>query len=278
MSVADLTIVVLTRNEEDNIAECLEALPHTYPIVVVDSGSTDRTIELAQGYACDIYTNPWPGFAQQRNWALENMGINTEWVLFVDADEVYPERFFEWFTKEILSRTDVDAVMVPSFLFFRGRKLKYAPGYPIYHPRLVRTGKVRFTTNHTGHGESVASDCRCINGPIEYEHYFYDGNLSKWIQKHVGHSFAEVRVRRMEGTIVTRRGRISAWIGHSLWRVPLRFLYHYVLRQGFRDGREGLQYSLMYTWFEATKHLIRVAGAEETEACARKSTESSPHT
>lgn len=275
---ADLTVVVLTYNEEARIRRCLENLSGVQRCVLVDSGSTDRTVESAQGYACEIYTNPWPGFAQQRNWALENTGIDTDWVLFVDADEEYPKEFFEWFSQEVHGRDDVDAVMVPSFLYFRGKRLRFAPGYPIFHPRLVRAAKAHFTMNHTGHGESVTENCRLIEAPIAYDHHFYDGNLGMWLHKHVDHAFAEAHIRRAAGTVETRRGKISAMIGHSLWRVPLRFLYHFVVRQGFRDGRAGLEYALMYAWFETTKYLIRFASAEKTETCSGKSTDSSRHT
>jgi glycosyltransferase involved in cell wall biosynthesis len=274
----DLTVVVLTYNEETRIRRCLDNLSDVRRCVIVDSGSTDRTVELAQIYGCDLYTNPWPGFVEQRNWAIENTGIDTDWVLFVDADEVYPKKFFEWFSREICGRDDVNIVMVPSYLYFHGKRLKFAPGYPIYHPRLVRRSKVRFATNHTGHGETISGQHRFINAPIAYDHYFYDGNLGAWLHKHVDHAFAEAHVRRPAGSMETRRGRISTFMGHSLWRVPLRFLYHFIVRQGFRDGRAGLEYALMYAWFEATKYLIRVAGAQEKRTCHGESTESSPRT
>jgi glycosyltransferase involved in cell wall biosynthesis len=274
----DLTAIVLTYNEEVRIGHCLESLNGVRRRVVVDSGSTDRTAEIAVDRGCDIYKNPWPGFAQQRNWALENTGINTDWVLFVDADEVYPRQFFDWFSQEMRGRDDVDAVMVPSYLYFRGKRLRFAPGYPILHPRLVRHANVHFTINHTGHGESVMGNFRSIEAPIAYDHYFYGGDLSAWLHKHVDHAFAEAHTKRTAGTIETRRGKISASLGNSVWRVPLRFLYHYLVRQGFRDGRAGLEYSFMYTWFEATKYVIKFASTEKTETCDKKSTESSRHT
>jgi glycosyltransferase involved in cell wall biosynthesis len=265
MTKVDLTVVVLTCNEDACIERCLENLRDVRRCVVVDSGSTDGTVAIAQTYPCDIYTNPWLGFAQQRNWALENTGIDTDWVLFADADEVFPNEFFEWFSKEVRGRNDVDAVMVPSFLYFRGKKLRFAPGYPIYHLRLLRSAKVRFTMNHhTGFGESVTANYRVIEAPIAYDHYFYEGNLSRWLHKHIGYAFAEAHGRRATGTVRTKRGKVSAMAGSSVWRVPLRFLYHFVVRQGFRDGRAGLEYALMYTWFETTKYLIKVADAKRT--------------
>ena len=137
----ELTAVVLTLNEELRLPNCLSNLSTLRRCVVVDSGSTDRTVDVAIEIGCDVYINPWQGFAKQRNWALANTGIDTDWVLFVDADEVYPLHFFEWFAKEVSGHSEIDAVMVPSYLFFRGRRLKFAPGYPIYHPRLGSQSK-----------------------------------------------------------------------------------------------------------------------------------------
>ena len=104
-----------------------------------------------------IHQHPWEGYAQQRNYALEQCGITTTWVLFIDADEVFPRPFFDWIGTSLDSElAAADAVMVPSYFFLRGKRLKYAPGYPIYHARLSRRGKVRFLSHHDGgFGENI---------------------------------------------------------------------------------------------------------------------------
>src|SRR4051812_1368114 len=86
-SPSNITAVVLTLNEEENLPECLAHLKWVDRVVVVDSGSTDRTVALATEAGASVYVHPWPGFAQQRNWSLDNTEVSSDWVLFVDADE-----------------------------------------------------------------------------------------------------------------------------------------------------------------------------------------------
>jgi glycosyltransferase involved in cell wall biosynthesis len=255
-----LTIVILTKNEEGNLPRCLGSIPNRYPIVIVDSGSTDSTMEIARRHGCAIHSNPWPGFAEQRNFALERCGISSRWVLFVDADEVYPAEFYEWFESDIRASDSIDVVMVPSILYLRGKRLSHAPGYPIYHPRLVRRDTVKFVTNHTGHGEAVLSGCRVTHAAIPYDHYFYDGEIIEWMHKHVGKAAQEVRLQPTAGAVMTARGRLSVWLGRSALRVFARFLYHFVLRGGFLDGAAGLEFALMFAWYEATIHVQARAG------------------
>lgn len=253
-----LAIVVLTCNEADNLGRCLAAVPEHYKRIVVDSGSDDSTVELARKLGCNVFFNTWNGFAAQRNFALEHCTTDHEWVLFVDVDEIYPSTFYEWCEQVVLPDPLVGAVMVPSFLYIRDKRLNYAPGYPIYHPRLVRRGKVHFVTNHTGHGESVSTNGDVITATIAYDHYFFDGDLAEWMRKHVGNAEKETELKPTKGAVMTHRGRLSLMLGRSILRIPARFFYHYVLRRGFLDGAAGFQYSVMYSWFEFTKYALRI--------------------
>jgi glycosyltransferase involved in cell wall biosynthesis len=260
-----LTVVILTKNEEKTLERCLDAIPSGYPVLVLDSGSTDQTLEIAKRYDCSIHEHPWEGYAQQRNHALTGCGITTPWVLFIDADEVFPNAFFDWvaasWEREL---AETDAVMVPSYFFLRGKRLKRAPSYPIYHARLLRRETVRFLSHHEGgFGENIQEGCRVIYGRIPYDHYFYDGELLEWMHKHVDHANREIRVNKA-GITLNRRKRLSLLLGNSALRAPARFVYHYVICGGFRDGREGLEFSLMFAWYEATKYLLaRYGGGQD---------------
>jgi len=250
-----LTAVILTKNEALNLPRCLAAIPERYPVVIVDSGSTDGTIAIAKERGCAIYENPWPGFAEQRNFAIDQCGIATPWILFIDADEVYPETFYDWFDVEVSKTESIDVIMVPSILYLRGKRLNHAPGYPIYHPRLVRRETARFVRNHTGHGESVIDTCRVAHTDIPYEHFFYHGEIIQWMHKHIDKAAQEVRLQPTAGAVMTRRGRMSVWLGRSALRVMARFLYHFMFRGGFLDGLAGLEFALMFTWYEATIYM-----------------------
>lgn len=254
-----LTIAILALNEAKSLFQCLDCIPSELPVHLIDSGSTDETRELAVRRGVRVHRNPWSGFAAQRNFALERCGIETEWTLFVDADERYPLDFFAWFDEwvETPASGNYDVGMIPSTLVFNGTPLRHAPGYPVRHPRLVRTATVRFCTNHTGHGESVPESARALLVDIPYEHHFYDGDLVAWMKKHVHLASLEVEPRNTPGAAITGRGRASTALRSSILRIPLRFVYHYLLRQGFRDGRAGFDYALMYAWFEASKYTLR---------------------
>lgn len=257
-----LTVVVLTKNEARDLPRCLKAIPERYPIVVVDSGSTDDTREIAREWGALVVEHDWPGFAAQRNFALNECRIGSAWVLFVDADEVYGEKFFDWFERSVLTQDLADVFMVPSYLFLNGRKLKYAPGYPIVHPRLVRRAVTSFIINHTNHGESVSKDLRVLQAPIAYDNYFFRGTTADWMRRHINLATMETRVAANPDAALTTRGKVSIYAGQGVLRVPLRFLYHYVVRGGFLDGYAGFQYSLMYTWYEMTKILLLKMPAE----------------
>jgi glycosyltransferase involved in cell wall biosynthesis len=250
-----LTVVILTKNEAARLPRCLDAIPAGYPKVVVDSGSDDETVAIARRRGCAVYSQGWLGFAEQRNFALNHCGIKEGWVLFIDADEVYPPDFYTWFEggPDLLSRIDV--LMVPSRLVFCGERLRYAPGYPIYHPRLVRSEISPFTMGHAGHSESLISGVRAGYGGIPYDHHFFDGDIDTWMRKHLGLARMEVSAVRRVG-VLTSRARLSLLLGRCFIRAPIRFGYHYVIKRGFLDGWWGLLYSLMYGWYELTKYLI----------------------
>ena len=253
-----LTVVILTLNKSRRLPSCLAAIPERYPVLVVDSGSADETVEIAKTSGCQVTSNPWEGFAAQRNFALRYCGIATKWVLFIDADEIFPQQFYDWFENGVDDRVDFDVGQVASVLYFKGKLLRYAPAYPMYHPRLVRRGYVHFVSNHTGHGEAANGDAREILIDIPYVHDWFDGDLISWLRKHVTLAAQEANLVSNYHGLPTERARLSLLIRSALVRVPARFFFHYVWRGGFRDGRNGLEYAMMYAWFEFTKGLIKL--------------------
>jgi glycosyltransferase involved in cell wall biosynthesis len=244
--------VILTFNEQRNLPECLRAIPADVPVLVLDSGSTDATLAIATAAGARTAARAWTGFADQRNFALNGCGLDSTWVLFIDADERFPPAFYQWMAQALADDPPVDVFNVPSVLFLNGRALKHAPGYPVLHPRLVRRGTATFAPNHSGHGEAVAAG-RQATAPIGYDHYFQSGDLAPWLAKHLTLAGAEADALA-EPT--TARGKMAKLAGRGLRRPLLRFLYHYVVRGGFRDGAGGLQYALMYAWYDLTIHLL----------------------
>jgi hypothetical protein len=125
---------------------------------------------------------------------------------------------------------------------------------------------VRFVANHTGHGEAADNAARQIFDDIPYHHDWYDGDMAAWLKKHVRLAAQEAGMRRAPGASLTPRARLSLMIASAWVRAPLRFLFHYLWRGGFRDGRNGLEFAAMYGWFEITKGMIRLGRTKDGRA------------
>jgi glycosyltransferase involved in cell wall biosynthesis len=221
---------------------------------VLDSGSTDGTVELARSLGLEVSSNPWPGFAAQRNYALRACG-SSEWVLFIDADETYPPEAFAELTL-MITDPNLACVFVPSLLVFRGRALKHAPGYPVLHPRAVRRSRVQFVPDSHGHGEAVVVEGRAQKSRTPYFHDWYQGDMPSWAAKHLDLATAESQTASTGLGLQTRRAKLSRAAGRGPHRPLLRFVYHYVFRLGFLDGSRGFEYSIMYAWYELSKYLL----------------------
>jgi glycosyltransferase involved in cell wall biosynthesis len=144
LTLSEITVVILTLNEEANLQRCLDSTGWAADRVVIDSGSTDATLEIASKNKVRYLVRQAKPFliSEQRNWALENAAIKTEWTLFIDADEVIPERLRQEL-QQVLATAPAYVTgyrLTPQFMFL-GRWLRYCQGYPNWHDRLVRTGR-----------------------------------------------------------------------------------------------------------------------------------------
>ena len=126
--MADLTAIVLTKNEEKNLPDCLASLRgFASRVVVVDSGSTDRTVDIAREYGADVFTHPFHGYAHQFNWGLDNAGIDTEWVLRIDADERMTEAVKAECAPILATKREsgVGGVTMEANFYMLGRRLRF---------------------------------------------------------------------------------------------------------------------------------------------------------
>lgn len=251
-----LVIVVLTLNESQQLGSLIPALPRDVPVVIVDSGSTDGTTELGAALGCEVCHHKWQGFSAQRNFALDLLKGKFQWVLFIDADERYEAEFFPKMFELLRNDRETDAIYLPQKLVMDGKILNYAPGYPIYHPRLVRTRTARFIPNQSQHGETVEKGLNLKYIDIPYKHYFVGRSLRPWLHKHLELATIEsaTKDRSIAGVLSTREW-LSSLIANGLAKALARFFYHYVISLGFLDGRNGFKYSVMYSWYELTKWL-----------------------
>lgn len=294
---APVSVVILTYNEEGNIGPCIEScLVWCDDIHVLDSGSKDRTREIAESLGAKVHVNPFESFGQQRNWAIDNIKCKYDWHFHLDADERFTEQNFREMAQLLGpdgKRSSMAAYQCPSKMIFLGKWLKYAGGYPAYQVRLFHKDRCRF--RDFGHGQR--EDPRGEVGKLEhpYIHLNFSHGLVQWFGKHNGYSTREadeaVQIRRTKLNVweglrskdpVERRRTLKNLSYHVKGRSLLRFLDMYVRRLGILDGRIGFHYCAMIAtyeywtelkikereveWYEGTTRLAqRMGGAMEAE-------------
>lgn len=261
ISSPPLSIVLLTLNEEENLPRCLAAISWCDDIVVVDSFSQDRTVEIAQEHGARVLQRKFDNFAGQRNFALETVEFKHPWVFHLDADEVFTPELRQEVAK-VLRDDRYLAFRVPSKTIFQGRWLRYSGMYPTYQVRLTRCPDFRF--RQVGHGQKEDLDPVQIGLLVSpYLHYSFSKGMSEWFEKHNRYSTQEAAESLHQvgassivwGDLfsrdpVRRRGTLRE-ISYRLPCRPLfRFVYMYLLRRGFLDGRAGFRYCCLLAVYE----------------------------
>ena len=245
-----LSVTIITHNEEENIAGCLESVKWANEIIVVDSGSTDNTVDIAKGYTDKVIHNAWNGYAAQKSFAL-NQATN-EWVLSLDADERVTEELKNEIENNNLSEADgyylkrrnyfLDKV-VTSCGWGRDRQL-----------RLFRKSKTKLTDNLVHEGFVVSGKISKLNG--ELIHYTHT-DLKKTFEKVNNYSSLEAEEKH------ARKTATGFWI---FFYPAIAFFQHYFLRKGFTDGVHGLMVSLIHamTKMQAIMKMWEIKNVKKT--------------
>lgn len=234
-----LSVILITGNEEKNIVECLESVKWADEIIVVDSESTDKTVELAKKYTDKIYINKWPGFAKQKSFAL-NLATN-EWVLSVDADE----RVTDELKTEIesLNPGDTAGYYIRRNNFFLGESISSCGWEKDYQLRLFKKDKTKLTDQlvHEGFIVDGKTD-RLVNTMIHYTH----DSITETVDKINSYS----TLQAME-LVDRKKTSGSGIILHSL----SAFLRYYFSQKGYKDGVRGLMISLFNSMTTLLKYM-----------------------
>ncbi len=269
------SILILTYNEEGNLPECLDSISWCDDIWVLDSGSTDRTVEIAKARGCKILTRKFDNFGDQRNYAIDNAQFKYQWVFDLDADECFtPELRSE--CEEMVRKDEQSAYYVAGKIMINGKWLRRTSGYPVYQMRFHKLGEIRFVG--WGHGQKEGPALRGLGYLKEpFIHNTFTKGLSEWFAKHVDYARREaelhIQLERLgkqgegEGGKIGRRRRLKRFFNHLPCKPFVRFCYHYFWKLGILDGRYGLQFSLMYAWYQFTMDCIYrdLSGKEKTD-------------
>ena len=255
-----ISVLILTLNEEINIADCLDSVSWADDVLVLDSGSTDRTVEIAEAKGDRVMTRPFDNFASQRNYGLQEGNLKTEWVLHLDADErVTPGLRDELHT--VARAGQHDAFRVPSKLIFQGQWLKHAGMYPTYQIRFGQKDALTFTqVGHGQRGDLPPERIGTLQEPLL--HYAFSKGIADWFERHNRYSTDEAQhaVALQSESIdwagllsddAQRRRRALKDLSYRFpFRPLLRFLYMYVGKRGFLDGKAGFDYCVMLAVYE----------------------------
>jgi glycosyltransferase involved in cell wall biosynthesis len=256
-----LSIAIVARDEEENLRRILPTVAWADEIVLVDSGSTDGTIALAESFGARVVHLPWPGYGPQVNNALR--ACTMQWVFSLDADEGLTPELANEIQTLLASPPPRDAYWTPRRNYFLGRAMYRGGFYPDRKLRLFRHGKAWAREDTEPHATPK------YDGPTgrlmhDMLHFAYP-TLALYVEHMNRYSSASV-------TLVLRRGKRSAGIATFLWNVVANpaatFVYNYLLRGGLLEGREGLLLHLYHSFYVSMKYAkaweaARLAGDAE---------------
>ncbi|HEX2970863.1 MAG TPA: glycosyltransferase, partial [Tepidisphaeraceae bacterium] len=261
---APIAILILTKNEEINLPVALASVADwAQQVFVLDSGSTDRTEQIAGEYGATFVNHPWEGYARQKNWGLDNLPITAPWVFILDADEsVTSELRDELVRIAAADSCAEDAFYVNRYLLFMGKRIRHCGYYPSWNLRFFRHGKARYEEREVHEHMICTGQIGYLKGAMQH---IDRRGLEHFIAKHNHYSTLEAReIFRIQKAMTGGTMRFSFWAGpierrrwikHKIWpRVPFRslarFIYMYLLRFGFLDGRAGFHLCIILAVYE----------------------------
>jgi len=278
MSESPVSVLVFTLNEELNLPGCLDSLDWCDDVVIVDSFSTDSTLELCRCRRIPVVQNEFTGFGDQRNFALNEIDLKHEWVLILDADErVPPELVRELTSLAAANPPHVGAYRIRRRFYLWGTWLRYSSLYPTWVVRFVHRRKVRYANRGHAETQQVQGDTR------EIQSHLIDENLKSldaWFERQNIYALKEAEYElKCEGAPVSwsslvssnpmRRRAVLKRITASLpFRGAIYFFYCYVFRMGFLDGRNGLVFCRMKAMYQSMivlkKHDLRKSNRDKS--------------
>jgi glycosyltransferase involved in cell wall biosynthesis len=228
-----LSVAMIAMNEEANLPRTLESVRWADEIIVVDSGSVDRTLEIAQSFGAKTSYHLFGGHGEQKNVALDR--CTSEWILLLDADEVLTPELQSEIRALLEGEPQYDAYWIPRLNLYFGRWIRHGGFYPDHKLRLFKRGLARLSE---GVGPHSTPQFKGVRGTLKHDilHYAYP-TLAIYLE-HMGRYSSEI------AQLLVRDGRTSRSLPTFVWNAVLNpaatFVYNYVFRLGFIDGREGL--------------------------------------
>ncbi|MFQ5900132.1 MAG: glycosyltransferase family 2 protein [Thermodesulfobacteriota bacterium] len=238
--MAKLSVTIIALNEEANIRGCLTSVRWADEIIVSDSGSSDRTVDICKEYGAKVFQDEWLGFGKQKNLCSER--ACNDWILNIDADErVTSELRVE--IEKALQEDRCDGLYIPRKSFFLGKWIKYCGWYPDYNLRLFRKGKGAFTERRVHEAVEFKGETAYLKYPLEHHTY---KTISDYIQR-------MDRYAGLAAEEMAANGRKASYLD-ILLRPELTFFKMFFLKMGFLEGYRGLILSSLYAAYTLSKY------------------------
>jgi glycosyltransferase involved in cell wall biosynthesis len=259
--VMSISVLILTKNEEQDLPDCLKSVAWSDDIHVYDSNSTDKTAQIAEAFGAKVTKRPFDNWAAHQNWGLQNIHFRNPWVFYIDADE----RMTPELAKEILNAVnqagDNVAFRIQRRDFYLDTWLKHVQTSPFYM-RLFKPNKMRY--------ERMVNPISIADGPVGQlnsylDHFPFSKGISHWIERHNSYSSfeaAQIIENRKNHAAFSIMKAMTAKDFHErrfhqkecFYRMPMRplvkFLILYVVKRGFLDGKAGLRYAILQSVYE----------------------------
>ena len=259
--MADLTTIILTYNEEKNIANAINSVKEiSKRIVVVDSYSNDKTVEIAKSLGAEIYQNKWINYSKQFQFALTHTNINTQWIFRLDADEIISSDAaieIDRICKKN-SETEINGIVVRFEVSFLGKSLKHGGIYP-FKKLLVFKKDKGYIEDRSMDEHIILTEGKSVELKNDSFHRDYK-DLSSWIDKHNKYSSREVEdyfnSNNKGSNQLNKSAKIKRFVKMNIYyklplgtRAHLYFLYRYYFKLGFLDGKEGKIFAFMQAYW-----------------------------
>ncbi len=268
-----ISVLIPAKNEEANLAACLETLQRADEVFVVDSQSSDRSVEIAKSYDATVvqfhFNGRWP---KKKNWSLENLPFRNEWVLIVDCDERIPPELWDEIAL-VIQNPDYDGYYLNRKVFFLGKWIRYGGKYPDWNLRLFKHKQGRYENLNTEEirntGDNEVHEHVILEGSVGYlknDMLHIDfRDIYHWLERHNRYSNWEARVylnllngkddsgtigANLFGDAVQRKRFLKKLWVRLPFKPTLRFILFYIIRLGFLDGKAGYIYGRLLSQYE----------------------------
>lgn len=229
--MAKLSVIIITKNEAENIRACLESVAWADEIVVVDSGSTDATVKICRELGANVHVCDWPGFGMQKNRALSY--ATHEWVFSIDADERVTPELQSQLIKAMQNETK-DGFYLPRLSQFCGKFIRHSGWYPDYVLRLFRRSKGCFSDDMVHERVILEGATSRLSSPLLHYSYLNQADVQRKTEQYA-----------RAGAMQMMKNRKTATFADAPLRAGWAFIRTYILRLGFLDGIAGFNIALM---------------------------------